>query len=116
MDSSVHGVAKSRTRLSDFTYLLTYYDLRDLFGSHSALFRTSLMTVEPRSWTEMVDRAPSKEPMVLAAETRTTGSESALILPHYRLSSSYCRPQGSRLSADFFFFFTLQHGIGFAIH
>ena len=31
--------------------------------------------------------------MVRAAETMTTGSESALILPHYRLSSSSCGPQ-----------------------
>lgn len=36
--------------------------------------------------------------MVRAAETMTTGSESALILPHNRLSSSSYGPQNSRLS------------------
>ena len=28
--ATVHEIAKSRTRLSDFTYLLTYEDLQDL--------------------------------------------------------------------------------------
>ena len=70
------------------------------------------MTAEPRSWTGTVDRAPSKEPMMVhATETRTTGSESTLILPHYRLSSSYCGPQDSRLSAGFFFFFLLYNTV-----
>ena len=36
--------------------------------------------------------------MVRAAETMTTGSESALILPHNRLPSSSYGPQNSRLS------------------
>ena len=36
--------------------------------------------------------------MVRAAETMTTGSESALILPHDRPSRSSCGPQNSRLS------------------
>lgn len=31
-------------------------------GATLALFRTSLMTVEPRSWTGTVDKAPLKEP------------------------------------------------------
>ena len=31
-------------------------------GATAALFRTSLMTVEPRSWTGTVDKAPLKEP------------------------------------------------------
>lgn len=71
-------------------------------GATAALFRTSLMTAERRSRTGTVDKAPLKEPvMVRAAETRITGSESALVLPHYRLWSSYCGPQGSRLSAGF---------------
>lgn len=38
--------------------------------------------------------------MVRAAETMTTGSESALILPHNRLSSSSYGPQNSWLSRN----------------
>lgn len=45
------------------------------------------MTDEPRSWAGTVARAPLKEPMgVRAAETMTTGSEPALILPHEHLA------------------------------
>ena len=58
------------------------------------------MTVEPRSCTGTVHKAPSKEAMMVrAAETMTAGSESALVLPHVRPSRGFCAPRNSRLSA-----------------
>lgn len=43
-------------------------------GATAALFRTSLMTVEPRSWTGTVDKAPLKEP---GREAREGGEDGA---------------------------------------
>ena len=64
--AAVHGVAKSRTPLSDFTFTFHFHALEKEMATHSSFLAWRLPGpnpgIEPRSPTLQADSLPSKPP------------------------------------------------------
>ena len=89
----VHGVAKSRTRLSDFTFTFHFHALEKEMAAHSSVLAWRIPGTEITPWGRMWSRVSSatqisKGGWVMAqGELRTLRSES---MPGTRV----CQPLG----------------------